>query len=167
MIKKIILGIAAVSLLWSCDNKEKAHLQSQVDSLRTELKTSQQMTKTMEEVGTLIDSIDVNRQLLRTDMVEGTTYTDYAKRLRDINAYVRETQSKLNDMEKNLQKSKSSSSGYLATIKKLKLDLESRTQELAALQQEVDKIRNENQSLTMTVNRKDSALTAHSDIIKL
>ncbi len=54
---------------------------------------------------------------------------------------------------------KASTAGYSATIKRLKNDLEMSTQQIAALQQEVEKMRGENQTLAMTVNQKDSLLT--------
>jgi hypothetical protein len=82
MIKKLILGISVVAALWGCDSKERAKLQTEVDSLRVELQVSQQLTKNMEEIGILLDSIDANRQLLRTDMVEwfytGDTREDFS-----------------------------------------------------------------------------------------
>src|SRR4051812_29767165 len=145
MIKRFILALSVVGLLFSCsDEKKEKALQSKVDSLKTELKTSQETAQTLQEVGVLIDSIDASRQLLRTDMVEGTSYKDYKNRLHDISAYVRQTQSKIAELEKTAKHSKV----YSGTIKRLKADLEARTQQIAALEQEVQKIRTENQSLS-------------------
>jgi hypothetical protein len=56
-------------MLWGCDKKERESLQAQNDSLRTELEVSQMTAMTLQEIGVLIDSIDANRQLLRTDVV--------------------------------------------------------------------------------------------------
>lgn len=168
MIKRFILGLSvATILLVSCDNKEKARLEAQNDSLRTELQTSQQLASTLNEVGSLLDSIDANRQMLRTDVVEGTTYTDYAARLRSLNSYIRETKTRINELEQTAQKSKSSSASYASTIKKLRMDLESRTQQIAALEEEVNKMRTENASLAMTVNQRDSVLAQNTEIIKM
>jgi chromosome segregation ATPase len=154
-------------MLWSCDTGEKTRLRAQVDSLRTELQVSQQTSQTLEEVGTLIDSIDASRQLLRTDVVEGTSYKDYANRLKSINNHIKETQAKIAELEKSVKTSKSSSSKYAATIKRLKSDLELSTQQIAALQQEVEKIRGENQTLTASINQKDSVLNQNSETIKM
>lgn len=163
MIKRFILGIAVVTLLWGCGKEEKARLQSQVDSLRTELQASQKIAAEMQEVGVLLDSIDANRQLLRTDVVEGTTYEDYTNRLRNINNYIRETQDKIAELEKSQKKS----AGYAGTIKKLRMDLEARTQQIAALEQEVENMRNENVALNRSVSERDSILNERAGIIQI
>ena len=138
-------------------NSEK--LQSQVDSLRTELQTSQQFATTLQEVGVLMDSIDANRQLLRVNMVEGTTYDNYKSRMKDINNYVKDTQNKISDLEKSLKKSKGNANAFAATIKKLRADLEERNKEIAALNEQVDLLKNENQNLITTVGLQEAELT--------
>ena len=96
MIRKFILGLAFVGILWGCNNKEKeVALQTKIDSLRTELQESQQTAAALQEVGAMIDSIDASRQLLRTDMVEGASYQDYKNRLASIREYVDESQAKI------------------------------------------------------------------------
>ena len=164
MIRKLILAVPVVAMLWSCDKKEREMLQAQNDSLRTELQASQQTAATLQEIGTLIDSIDASRQLLRTDVVEGTSYTDYKTRLQGINSHIKETQSKIATLEKSL---KSTKGQYATTIKRLKADLELSTQQITALQGEVDKMRSENQTLAMTVNQRDSAITQNLETIKM
>src|SRR5687768_7807762 len=164
MIKRFIVGLTVVGLLFSCRDEEKERaLQTQVDSLRTELKASQETAQTLQEVGVLIDSIDASRQLLRTDMVEGTSYKDYKNRLQDITAYVRETQSKIAELEKTA----SNSRAYAGTIKRLKADLEARTKQIAALEEEVQKIRTENQSLAKGVSERDSVISVNSENIRM
>ncbi len=145
-------------IMASCGgNSEK--LQSQVDSLRTELQTSQQFATTLQEVGVLMDSIDANRQLLRVNMVEGTTYDNYKSRMKDINNYVKDTQNKISDLEKSLKKSKGNANAFSATIKKLKADLEERNKEIVALNEQVDLLKNENQNLITTVGLQEAELT--------
>jgi chromosome segregation ATPase len=164
MIKRLILGlpIAAV-LLTSCENKEAKRLQSQVDSLRTELQVSQQTAQQLEEVGTLIDSIDASRQLLRADVVEGTSYKDYKNRLMSINSHIKETQAKIAELENKVKKNGAS----LATIKRMRADLELSKQQIAALQQEVERVQGENVALSRKVTERDSMLTINSETIKL
>jgi chromosome segregation ATPase len=164
MIRKIVFGLAIAVAFMSCDKKEKQRLQSQVDSLRTELHESQQTAQTLQEIGVLIDSIDANRQLLRTDVVEGTSYADYKSRLKDINAHIKDTQEKIAGLEKSVKSAKGS---YAATIKRLKADLELSTQQIAALQSEVEKMRGENESLAMTVSQRDSAITQNLETIQM
>lgn len=162
MLRKLVFVIPMAAIIAGCGTKEKEMLQSQVDSLRVELETSQAMAQTLTEVGTMMDSIDASRQLLRVNMVEGTTYSDYKSRMQDINAYVKETQTKIDDLEKTLKTSKSNANAFSKTIKKLKADLETKTQEIAALQEQVDKYRNENQNLITTVGMQEAELTDKS-----
>jgi chromosome segregation ATPase len=159
MSKNLLLVIVAASLLTACDNKEKVQLQSQVDSLRIELETSQRMAQTLQDVGVLMDSIDANRQLLRVNMVEGTTYDNYTSRMKDLNNYVRETEDKIADLEKALKKSKGNAATFSKTIKKLKAELETKSTEIAGLQEQVEKYRNENQNLIQTISLQEAELT--------
>jgi chromosome segregation ATPase len=164
MIKKFILGLSVIGMLWSCKNEEKERaLQTQVDSLKTELQTSQETAQTLQDVGVLIDSIDASRQLLRTDMVEGTSYKNYKERLAGISSYIKETQAKIAELEKTAKHSRI----YAGTIKRLKADLEMRSQQIAMLEQEVQKVRTENQSLSRTVSQRDSLISVNGETIKV
>ena len=159
-----ILSVGIASLMMSCDSKERAQLQHRVDSLSAELQASKQVEATMSEVGVLIDSIDANRQALRTEMVEGTSYTDYITRLKDINQHIVATRNKVAELEKNVKSAKSSSA---VALKRLKQDLELRSQEMLALQSEIENMRTENRKLTANITSKDSTLTNREEVIKL
>lgn len=163
MIRKIIYVLPLVAAMMSCENKEKTRLQTQVDSLRTELQVAQQTNKEMDEIGVLIDSIDASRQLLRADVVEGTTYKDYKNRLVNINNHIRDTQAKIAELEKSASRNKANA----GTIKRLRADLELRSQQIAALQEEVEKFRGENVVLSRNVSQRDSLLALNSETIKL
>ena len=158
MVKKLLIVLSIGALMMSC-GRESEKLKSQVDSLKAELQTSQQFVNTLQEVGTLMDSIDASRQLLRVNMVEGTTYADYTSRMKDINNYVKDTQNKIEDLEKSLKKSKGNANAYAATIKKLKADLEDRNKEIANLQANVEELKNTNQNLITTVGLQEAELT--------
>ena len=133
-------------------------MQAELDSLRAVATEGQQVAQTLAEVGTLMDSIDANRQLLRVNMVEGTTYSDYTARMKDINNYVKQSQEKVEELEKALKKSKGNANAYAATIKKLKADLEARNKELAEMQARVEELKNENQNLITTVGLQEAEL---------
>ncbi|HYF69894.1 MAG TPA: hypothetical protein VD884_17250 [Ohtaekwangia sp.] len=163
MMKRIILGMALVAFLMSCENKEEKRLQSQVDSLRTELQVSQQTAQQLEEVGSLIDSIDASRQLLRADVVEGTSYKDYKARLVSINQHIQETQNKIAELESKVKKNNAST----ASIRRLKNELELSSQQITALQQEVERIQGENVALSRQVSQRDSVLTLNNETIKM
>jgi len=157
MVKKFLFVCSIAATIMSCGG-EAEKLKSQVDSLKTELQTSQQFAVALQEVGVLMDSIDANRKLLRVNMVEGTTYDDYKSRMKDINNYVKDTQNKIEDLEKTLKKSKGNTNALSATIKKLKADLEERNAEIAKLNEHVDQLRNENQNLITTVGMQEAEL---------
>lgn len=157
MVKNIVFIVAIGTTMMSCGN-EAEKLKSQVDSLKVELQTSQQFATTLQEVSVLMDSIDANRQLLRVNMVEGTTFENYTARMKDINNYVKDTQNKIEDLESTLKKSKSKNNALSSTIKKLKADLEARNQEIVKLNEQVDQLRNENQNLITTVGLQEAEL---------
>jgi len=165
---KLILGMALLAgLLSSCGVKEREKLQSDVDSLKVELNAAQQSMVTLQEVGTLLDSIDANRAALRLSMVEGTNVQDYTVRLKNINKYVSDTESKIASLEESLKKSNSSKSGYTATIKRLKTQLEDANKQLAVLQEEGMKLRDEKGVLIAQVTEKDSLITEREQFIKV
>ncbi|HZI23749.1 MAG TPA: hypothetical protein VFD46_01645, partial [Chryseolinea sp.] len=159
MTAKFVFVIPIALLMAGCGAKEKEMLQSKVDSLSLELETSQKMAETLTEVGAMMDSIDASRQLLRVNMVEGTTFADYKDRMKDINGYVKDTQKKIDELEGTLKESKASSNAFSKTIKKLRADLETKTKEITDLQEQVEKYRNENQNLITTVGMQEAELT--------
>ena len=151
-------------MLFSCDKKEREALQAQNDSLRTELEVSNVMAQNLQEIGVLIDSIDASRQVLRTDVVEGTSYADYKSRLQGINSHIQETEAKIAELEKSMKTAKGN---YAITIKRLKADLELSSQQITALQGEVEKMRVENQALATTITQKDSVINDKLETIKM
>jgi chromosome segregation ATPase len=159
MMKNLFYIVLLAVLVISCDTGQKEALQKQVDSLSLELERSHQMSQTLTEVGTLMDSIDASRQLLRVNMVEGTTYDDYAARMKDLNSYIKETQDKINTLENSLKGSQANAKAFSRTIKKLRADLESKTQEISLLQEQVEKYRNENENLVTTVELQDAEIS--------
>ena len=158
MVKKLVFVLSIGSIMMGCGGAENTKLQSQVDSLKSELQTSQQLAQTLTDVGVLMDSIDASRQLLRVNMVEGTTYDDYSARMKDISNYVKSTQTKIDELEKSLKKSKGNANAYAATIKKLKADLEERNKEITNLQAQVEQLSNENKNLITTTELQEAEL---------
>ena len=163
-LKAGIFSLGIATMLFSCDTKEKAQLHQKVDSLTVELQASRKVEATMNEIGVLIDSIDVSRQALNTKMVEGTSYADYLNRLKDINSSIRDTQKKLQVMESSMKKSNNVSA---ASIRRLKADLELRSNEIIALQLDIAKMREENRTLAVTINQKDSIVSSKDEVIKV
>lgn len=162
---KFILGITlVVAILSGCGVKEREKLQSDVDSLKVELSERDQAITTLQEVGMLLDSIDANRASLRVSMVEGTNSADYAARLKNIHNYVNQTETKIVSLEKSL---KESNSKYAATIKRLRKELVDANTQLAVLQEEGMKLRNEKGVLISQAAQKDSVINEREQFIKV
>lgn len=167
MMKRIFFILSLAVVLVSCDKREKEKLAARVDSLNNELMISQEAARTLQEVGTLLDSVDASRQLLRTNMVEGTSYDEYISRMHDVNDYVKETQRKIAHLEKAARSSKSAAATYAGTIKKLKADLETKSKEMVALQELVNKYRGENDNLVITVSQRDAEIAEKTEMIRV
>src|SRR5690349_24843195 len=100
--KLLYLMVIAV-FLYSCGSREKESLQSQVDSLKMELDRSHEASAKLAEIGTLLDSIDATRQVLRVNLVEGTRYDDYSGRMHELNNYIHDTEARIDELEKSLR----------------------------------------------------------------
>lgn len=164
--KIITSGIIALCLavvLASCDSQEKITLAKKVDSLSNELKNKQKLEEQMMEVNILLDSIENNSQLLRKHIVEGTSFSNYATRLKNINQYINTTQLKISALEEKVKEGK----GLSSAIRRLKSDLALRSKEVAVLQLEVSRLRSENKDMANAIAKKDSALLAQEGIIKI
>ncbi len=153
-----LLYLLIPGLLLSCGTQDKEALQFQVDSLKIELERSHEASQTLAEIGTLLDSIDATRQLLRVNLVEGTPYDDYTGRMEELNDYIKNTEKRLEELEKSLQSSKANARAFSKTISQLKSELKGKEKEMAFLQEQVEKFRNENQNLIITVDLQDAEI---------
>ena len=153
----ILLPMSFV-LLIACGPADQTQLLSKLDSLENEVKNAQELARTLGEVGVLMDSIDANRQALRINMVEGSTYDDYIGRMQGLNNYVRDTEKKIAELERLLKKSKATAGAYSVTIKKLKNELEEKNRRIEQLQSTVEQYRNENQNLMRVAEMQELEL---------
>ena len=159
MFRKLLLLLPVAGLLFTgCDTQEKERLQSRVDSLEVELESSRKVAQTLQEVGILLDSIDASRQVLKVNIVEGTTVDDYTARMKDLNNYVVQTEQKIDALEEDLKKQTSGAAALRATISRLRKDLKGKTEEIAVLQEQVEKFRGENENLIQTVGLQEAML---------
>ncbi|HEY8511835.1 MAG TPA: hypothetical protein VIL31_07750 [Cyclobacteriaceae bacterium] len=159
MLRNLVLLMPVAGLLViGCGTQDKERLQSRIDSLEVELQNSQKVAQTLQEVGVLLDSIDASRQMLKVNIVEGTTFDDYTARMRDLKNYVAETEKKIDALEEDLKKQTSGASSLRATISRLRKDLQSKTEEIAVLQEQVEKFRSENENLVQTVGLQEAML---------
>lgn len=158
MSQKLLYVMLMPCFLLSCGTQEKEALQFQVDSLQIELEKSHETSQTLAEIGTLLDSIDATRQLLRVNLVEGTPFDDYSGRMEELNDYIKNTQDRIEELEKSLKSSKANAKAFSKTIAQLKAELATKGKEMAFLQEQVEKFRNENENLIITVDLQDAEI---------
>ena len=157
--KKILVGVASATLLFSCSLKEEnERMKVEIEQLKSELGTSQLMAQTLEEIGGLLDSIDENRQVLRLDMEMGTTYQDYTNRMGELNDYVSQTEARISELENQLQQGGEVNNALSISLRRLKKELTEKSQEIARLNEQVEKYRQENKTLLTTVSLQDAEI---------
>lgn len=162
----ILLLITVVLIVFSCvPKKEKEQLEMQNDELRAELARAQLAVSTLEEVGSMMDSIDKARNALKLELEAGTDYDDYLKRMEEINNYVQDTEIKINELEEELNKSTSSNQTYIRTIGRMKKELASKTEEISELQLSVEEYKKENTELLNVVDLREAQIMDLEDDI--
>src|SRR5437868_5225776 len=125
MFKSLLLPFLFIALALSgCYKTEYEKVKRENDSLRSVLETNLDAIRTLQEVKELMDSIDVNRYALRTELHKGTTFQDVATRMQQINRFVKQSEEKIDILQKSLEKSETNASGYVMMIDALKGELE-------------------------------------------
>lgn len=162
--KQIYLVLLAATVLLGCGNSETARLNFQIDSLNTVIIKNTAAEATLDEVGILLDSIDVSREELAIDIVEGMTFANYIGRLKRINSHIKDSKLKIESLESALKESKGVSA---RTTKRLKKDIEATSREMVELQIQVAELRQNNDSQFMRLMKKDSIISSKDEIIRL
>ena len=147
--KKYFLVVGIAALFSACGPSEKDQLQAKVDSLNTELHNSQQLAQQLNEVGALMDSIDVNRKALwgmAKDRLE--IKETYISRMKGLKNYVKNTEDKIAQLEKTLKKSNIKNSIFSKMIDALKSEVQIKVQEITLLSEQINKFKEDNENLT-------------------
>lgn len=159
MKRLVLLSLITAFFLASCmDKEENEKLKMENEVLTAELTRAQLAVSTLEEVGSLIDSIDKARNALKLELETGTNYDNYLSRMEDINNYVTDTEAKIDNLERELNKSSSKNQTYIRTISRLKNELGIKTNEIASLQTSVEKYKKENTNLLQAVDLQKSEI---------
>ena len=148
-------SIFLIIFLAGCHSKELARLQSENDSLRNELASRHSVLTSLKDVRGLLDSIDANRNSLRQNLSEGTSYEDFSSRLRDINEFVKMSEEKISMISTALKNSKHEAAAYLMLVDALKSEVQIRVDEIVKLEQEVTRYKEENQGLLQEIKIKE------------
>lgn len=159
MIRLTTFLLVIVFFLVSCGVKEEnENLQMENEELKAELNRAQMAVSTLEEVGSLIDSIDKARNALKLELEAGTDYEDYLKRMQDINDYIGDTEVKINKLESELNKTSSNNQTYVRTISRLRKDLALKANEVSSLQGSVEKYKKENINLLNMMDLQEAEI---------
>src|SRR5688572_3087121 len=137
-----------------CNSKELARLQLENDSLRSELASRHTVLASLKDVTVLLDSIDANRNSLRSNLSEGTSYEEFTTRLKDINEFVKMSEEKTSMTQRALKNSEHEASAYLMLVDALKSEVQIRVGERVKLNEEVDKYQTENEGLLQEIKLK-------------
>lgn len=159
MIKNGLILISAALIMTSCDfTNERGKLREANDSLQAELLVTMRAVEAMENVGSLMDSIDKNRNAIQLDMTEGLQYDEYVKRMENLNDYVKQSENKLAELEAELEKSEGSKNAYARAVARLKNEIQAKNKEIMELQQLVEQYKTENMELVSLVALRESEL---------
>lgn len=168
MKQSILFYLLVLIISFSCVPKaDKEKVEMENEELKAELNRAQVAITTLEEVGALMDSIDKARNALKIQLEAGTNYDDYLLRMQDINEYVNNTASKIEELEQELNKSSSQSQAYARTISRLKKDIKAKTAEIQQLQTSVEKYKKENTSLLNMVDIQEAEIADLNEEIEL
>lgn len=127
-----LFGVIVVIVALSGCNTREIFLRDEIDALRNQVATSKQVTATLQEIGVMIDSVDI----LRSDLARGA-YNDNPDRLREINKYLETMQLRTAKLQHELDKGKGVEPVYAEMVARLQRDLTAKTLEFDALAKEL------------------------------
>jgi hypothetical protein len=160
--KKLFVAIVLVVALSGCNKQKEIVLRDELESLRLEVAATKQMSSTLQQIGLMIDSVDV----LRKELAQGK-YRDNPDKLREINKYVASMQSRSSEIEKQLEKGTGSASVYNDIISRLTRDLATKTFEFNTLTEQVALHKGVNDTLRMLVEAQTAEIDAGATILAI
>jgi len=152
--------VLAGIILSSCGVPQEDHdkLKSELESTQFELDNSQKYVTALQEVSVLMDSIDAARDELNTDIEAGTSPDDYVTRMNNIHDYIKQSEQKIDVLQRELSASDKSKGAYSRQIARLKKDLASKQEEIEAFQVKVEEVTSRNTELITKLSVRDSIL---------
>lgn len=138
---------------------ENADLITKLDSVSAELASTQKASVTLMNAMSLMDSINLSRQMLKVTLENSDQHADFLAEMSDLKAYVEQTSLQISKLEKTVKESKTAQNAYAQTIKTLKADLESRKSEIATLDAQLRTEKDNNQKLIVLNNMQQETIT--------
>ncbi len=126
-----LLLVLITTSLFSCDNSS-SKLKLENDSLRNQLKASNQVIAMLKTVNVLLDSIDMARNSIHS--VSGGDKTDYSDRMIDLKDYIKRTEEKIKELESSVVDTDVNKESYMMMIDALKEELKFRQEEAGTLE---------------------------------
>jgi hypothetical protein len=134
-------------LMAGCNSKELTRLQIENDSLRNELDAGHTVMVSFEDISSLLDSIDANRDLILTHVNNRSNDAEFSARLKDINQFVNLSEEKIRIAENALKFSRHESSAYVMLVDALKSEVQLRLHEIIKLNGQIATYTDENEGL--------------------
>ena len=164
MKKYLIISLLAISVL-AC-NQEKKQLLSEnptlltkLDSVSSELESAQKASATLMTAISLMDSINLSRQMLKVTLENSDQHEDFLEQMTDLKDYIEQTSLQISKLEKTVKESRSAQNAYSQTIKTLKADLEQRKAEITTLEAQLKTEKDNNQKLMVLNNMQKETIS--------
>lgn len=138
---------------------ENANLITKLDSVSAELTSTQKASVTLMNAMSLMDSINISRQMLKVTLENSDQHADFLAQMSDLKAYVEQTSLQISKLEKTVKESKTAQNAYAQTIKTLKADLESRKAEITTLDAQLRTEKDNNQKLIVLNNMQQETIS--------
>ncbi|HLF33251.1 MAG TPA: hypothetical protein VI583_03370 [Cyclobacteriaceae bacterium] len=150
--RKLVL-LPLVLLFDGCGMQQ---LKEENAAMKSELEVTRAANQALFEIGSLLDSIDINRENLDVRLEEGTTYDDYIQRVKDLGTYAESTERKLDEIEAMLKNANQSNSTLAASVTKLRRELTDKNKYINFLESQMTSMSVQKDSLvTITQVQKD------------
>ncbi len=148
--------LAGVILFASCkpntESGSDTALLGKIDSLELALMDAKYTATILEQVGLYMDSIDLNRNLVKLELETGLSTEDYIERMKSINEYTQKAQWSIAELEKTNNK-------YASQVKRFKQQITKLETDVASLQQSVDLFQSKNEDLLTLLAISDDELS--------
>lgn len=167
--RSLYTSVLAIVLLGSCGVPQEDHdkLKSELESVKFELDNNQKYVVALQEVSVLMDSIDIAREELNTDIESGTSPDDYVSRMSNIHSYIKQTEQKIDVLQRELSDADKNKGFYVNKIAKLRKQLSVKEEEIVAFQAKIDEVNGRNTELLTKLSARDSILLEKDSQIEL